>query len=544
MAKRQMLELGKEVYSSKSSIPMAKAGVTTSLGYNFYDLRGPAILAYPVHTPIRNMLPRSGAVNAGVGLMANWKTNRNPGYTWAGAVEGQRAQIGTPDETDYVAKYAEIGHERQVTFTAQWAGEGFTDNMADEHIRGLNVLFLQEESMILNGNSGTGTGHNGFAIGTAATPTCSVIATVTTAATLGPTGYNCSPSSGAAYLPYTAAFVNTDVAGVCVVALTAMGNPANQQYGYVATPTIAAGLVTSYTYSAPGTGTTITVNGGTSAISLISASQTLTTSNLTIKASIPSVKGAYGYAWFVDKRATPAVATATLAGITTSPTAYINGTATGTYLGNATGLSSDHSFNATEFDGLLTYAANSGYYVDLGGASLTSGKNGRVVELETLLQNQFQNYQLTPTRFWVSPDVAISLDQAVRYSGTGTGGSFSGMQFIYTRDGQNNLLGGFVVSGYQSRFAVANPTGATVIPISIHPMMPTGTLFADYETNPYPTSRAPYSRGIMEQRSYYGVEWPMVQRAWPWGSYCHLTLAHYFPWLTAVITGIGVFVGN
>ena len=35
-------------------------GVTTSTGFNFYDLRGPSNLLYPVNVPFRNMLSRKG----------------------------------------------------------------------------------------------------------------------------------------------------------------------------------------------------------------------------------------------------------------------------------------------------------------------------------------------------------------------------------------------------------------------------------------------------------------------------------------------------
>lgn len=54
-----------------------------------------------------------------------------------------------PDENNYIASYKELGIERGVSFTAQFAGEGFADNLADEHLRGLHELWLQEEGIIL-----------------------------------------------------------------------------------------------------------------------------------------------------------------------------------------------------------------------------------------------------------------------------------------------------------------------------------------------------------------------------------------------------------
>jgi hypothetical protein len=36
--------------------PISQPGISTRLGYNFYDLRGPANLIYPVNTPFRQRL--------------------------------------------------------------------------------------------------------------------------------------------------------------------------------------------------------------------------------------------------------------------------------------------------------------------------------------------------------------------------------------------------------------------------------------------------------------------------------------------------------
>jgi hypothetical protein len=44
------------------------------------------------------------------------------------------------------------------------------------------------------------------------------------------------------------------------------------------------------------------------------------------------------------------------------------------------------------------------------------------------------------------------------------------------------------------------------------------------------------------QRDYYGIEWPPTGRQWNFGCYVHQTLAHQFPGLLGVITGIGPFI--
>src|ERR1700739_3291131 len=53
-------------------------GVTTSLGFNFFDLRGPPYFIFPVNTPFIQMIPRQGRQNDGVCTAAHWKATRNP----------------------------------------------------------------------------------------------------------------------------------------------------------------------------------------------------------------------------------------------------------------------------------------------------------------------------------------------------------------------------------------------------------------------------------------------------------------------------------
>lgn len=511
-------------------------GVYTSLGYNFYDLRAPVQLLFPVNTAFRNTLPRIGPVNAGTGVLAHWQGTRNPGIPYAGVSEGNRGAIGTPDDNFYFALYKEVGVERSVTFTAQFAGEGYADNLADEHIRGLFSLYLQEEGMIINGNAGSGSNLHGFQLGTPGTPTGAVTATHTVGA-----------AGSGSDLPYGTALTTSNYVSVAVVALTANGNPTNTQYGYGLFPTIASGLTPSYVRN-NADGSQDTIYGGLSAISAMSSPVQATTNNLTIKFQIPSanlpMKGAFGYAWYVDVETsnTGTLANAKLAGITQFPFCYISGTPTGTQVGTAAGLSVDNSAQPLDFDGLLAYSASTAgaTYTDLYGASLTSQKNGRVTEIETILQSIWTQYQAGVDEIWGSVDAIEALDAAVRYSGT----QASAMQMFFTRDQVSNLIGGFVVASYQSRFAFANPTGANAIPIRIHPMVPAGTLYFHIKTNPYPHSRIPFVAGMMMQRDYYSIEWPQVTRQWPFGTYVHEALAHTVPWIPAVLTGIGTFVGN
>jgi hypothetical protein len=503
-------------------IGLAKAGVTTSLGYNFIDLRGPANLLYPVNTPFRDQIARTGAVNAGVGTMAQWKTTRVVGSQYAGVPEGQRAQVAAPDENNFATSYKALGVERNVTVEAEWAGEGFTGNLADEHLRGLQELWLQEEGIILLGNDGTGSlGQNGFALGTAPAPVAALVAggSVTTATLL--TGY--------------------------VVLLTGLGNPNNAQYGYQAAPSVTNGLVPSFSVTAPGTGATITYNGGMSAISAASNSVTTTGGNLSASFTVKPnstvgtggyPNGTFGFAWFISSNATPTTANAWLQAITQFPTyTQLTNPTTSGQAANATGLSTDHSSQPTDFTGLISWAATYGYWKDLQGAQLTSAQGGQCVEINTALEFFFTSYQAGVDAIWGSPDAVTSLQNTILKNGSQAA---SGYTVYQTRDNQNNITGGLIVSGYQSRYAVDSPTGANVIPIKMHPMIPQGTIYFDIMKNPYPQSRIPATREIFLMRDYYGYEWPAINRAWAFGTYSNECLAHFTPWLSGVITGIGL----
>jgi hypothetical protein len=506
---------------------MIKAGMTTSLGYNFFDLRGPAYLIYPVNTPLRNSLPRIGRVNDGVGTAANWKATRDFGLQYVGVLEAQRNALATPDENNYVATYKEIGVERGASFTSQFAGEGYTDNVADEHLRGMHELWLGEEGLMLGGNSGTATGNNGFALGTANAPTAALVATSTGNVPAGPVSFR-------------------------VVEMAMLANPQNAQYGYGLFPTVVTGLTPSYVRTNYD-GSTTTINGGIGAISAASAVVTADGTHKQATASVVPKAGAVAWAWFVNltDASAPTAANSILTAITTIPFYTFNlAAAAGTQAGNAAGLNADHSFNTSDFDGLLTYSAKTGIWTNLytgtnqgyGNTSapvastggLTALTNGRIKEFEQILASLWIQYQAPVQTIWCSADGKQSASDTIMAQAGNTPTAF---HFNYTRDSQDRIMGGWTVDAYKSQFAM-DPSGASSIPLRIHPQLPPGTFYFDISENPYPASRLPFVRGMLVQRDYYSIEWPLVTRQWTFGTYCHEVLAHNVPWITAVLTGV------
>ena len=535
------MEFARKMVVKTAKEMVSKAGVTTGLGFNFIDLRGPALFLAPINVPFRNSLPRVGRQNDGYGVAPIWKASRNLGQNYGGVSEGNRNATRTPDQITYTVPYKQIGGESSVTTSAEWASEGYSDQLGDEHVRGLLSLFLSEEAINLHGNAGTGAA--GYALGTPAAPTGV---------------QNTVASSGST-------FTGTTHVSACCVYMTAMGNPVNNQYGYLAGPlvpngnTVTGGLVNNVVRTNADLSQDVIAGGisGVSAMSNVITCDTTHTATFTAWSSptgasgtIGAPKGVFGYAWYVNiiDSSAPSRSNAVLSYITQFPTLAVTGP---TQLGTqnaaqllVNGSPVDNSFNALDYTGLIGYAASTpgAYWADLQGGGLTPGKDGTVVEIENMLEYIFNTFQGNVSTFWVSPDVAKAIDGAVRWGGT-SGQPFS---FWYQRDQQNNLLGGFVVSTYQSRYAAANPLGGTQIPIMIHPMMPAGTLFADIKDPPagYEASRLPYLRAMLTRQDYHSYEWPMVTRTWTFGTYAEQVLQHLMPWMSAVITGINGFTQN
>ncbi len=505
---------------AKAGVP----GVTTALGINFYDLRPPVELLYPVNVPIRNSLARVSRVNDGWGTAAHWMATRNVGSAPIEAEEGKRVGYSAPDNNQYIASYKEIGVERAVTFTAQAAGEGFADNVGDEHIRALHSLFLGEEGLDLLGNSGTASGNNGYALGTAPTP---------------------GLTQGAG----STAFTTANTIYVYLVLISPLGYPNNNWYGYLPQPTVATGLTPTFNRgNADGSSTTL--NGGTSQISA-AGSVAITTNGNQVTATavpagstIPGVPGAGAYAWFVGTAA--GAANALLYSITTVPSVVITAAGTGE-AANSANLNADHSFNALDYDGLVTLSQNGGgYYASQWGQGPSSSNSltplkmgGAVAEIETALQYFWTTFQAVPSKIWCGFQARQTLDYAMRWGGT-NGQPF---QVFLNPTATGGMHGGFTFDAYMSKWGTPSGSG-NLLPILHHPMLPTGMIFFDIEDNPYPHDRLPYARAMLVQRDYYSIEWPITTREWTFGTYSHQVIQHHVPWISGVIVNVGAFVGN
>ena len=473
-------------------------GLTSALGMVFYDLRPPAYLLFPVNTPLRNSIPRSGPVNAGTGTAAHWKAYLNPNATgtFAGVSEGQRNAFLSFQEKDYTAAYKELGQESYTTFTGQFAGEGFTDPMADAQTMVLNAIMLSEEGMIIGGNTS-------LQLGTPTAP----LATLKAAASGLSSAINVS---------------------AMVVAITPYGWTC--QGGLAA---VASGLVGSQVRN-NADGTTNTVYGGISAVSPASNVVVTGTGFEQVVFSVTPVKGAIAYAWFVNvtDASAPTTANSKLSAITNCCTFTLASAPSGTgQTAAAVGLNLDNSTNPLAFDGLMTIAANSGTWVDLGGAELTPNGDGTIKEIEAILQSLWIQYQATVDDVYVSSDQLLKVSAAIL---AGANGNPSAFKINLDMASAGKLVGGSMVVSYLSKYTMG---GSKIINFKLHPGLPPGTMLFDISTNPYPQSRLTNIREILTQRDYYSLLYPIRTRRWEFGTYTHEVLAHRLPQLTAVLTG-------
>jgi hypothetical protein len=466
--------------------------VSTTTGLVAYDLQAPAKNLYPVNTPIRNKLPR---VHGGTGVATNWKQLSNivgSGFDSSGWVpEGQRSARMSYVTASKSASYVTLGEEDQITFEAINAAVGFEDVQATATMRMLQKMMLKEEQALLFGNAGL----------TLAVPAAPTLTATGSGATLPALTYS-----------------------VICVALTGEGWKNSSLVGGVALSKTITGA----------DGQSFTLNGGASNKSA-GTSQAITLGQ-TLGATTPPVLGAVAYAWFVG-----AVGAETLQAITTSSTAVFSAPLLGSQQA-ATAVTGDFSANPSyAFNGLFTATAlgGSGSYVKQlaagvagVGTTLTPSTRGTIVEIDVMLQNLWDNYQVSPTVLYVNSQELKNITNKILNSG-------SGPLVTSYKDPANpyQLTAGGTVRFYFNPFMMG---GGDSIPILIHPNLPAGTILAWCENLPaqYQSNNVPNVAEVKVRADYYQLDFALRTRAREFGVYAEETLAIYAPFAMGVISNI------
>ena len=477
--------------------------ITTANNLVAYDLQAPAKNLYPVQTPIRNTLPRTG----GIGTATNWRTVRNiigSGFDAMGWVpEGQRSGRMSYLTQTLSASYKTMGEEDQATYEAISAGRGFEDIRARMTMRLLQKLMLKEESAIIGGNAS-------ISLSTPAAPTVS-------------TG-----ASGGSLV--------ADNYYVFCVALT---------YEGFRNSSLTSGIATSQVITGAD-GLTYTLAGGSSNLSPVSAVQAISGVQ-TLRASVPVINGAIAYGWFVNKGANTAGA-AYLNAITTINSVEFTTpvvTTGGALLASL--ITGNNSTNTLAFDGLLYTAFNTsvasssnaggGYLFSQPtgtagtGTPLTSSGRGSVEEIDDMLISMWNNNQLSPTVIYCNAQEIRSISNKVL-----TGASSSPL--VRYNVGANEQSMQISASPFIDTYF--NPITKQPLKVEVHPNIPAGTILAWADNLPaqYQSSEVPNVAEIRARQDYYQIDWPVTSRQQQVGVYAEEVLVVYAPFAIGVINNI------
>lgn len=472
---------------------------SSTTGLQAYNLEAPAKKLYPILTPLRNKIPRVGGSFA---IQANWKaiTNINSANMRAGVSQGNRGGAINYAMLEYFAAFRGIGLENYVTFEGQYAAKNFDDLKALAVQQLLEATMVQEERLILGGNTSV-------AMGTTPTPTLTAATTGGTLATQ-TLSVICVALALQAYL---------DMVGV--------NNGATGQALAVSTAAVPAQITKTNT-----DGSTDTFGGG-SAQKSANATVSVTGSTGSATASVALVNGAVGYAWFWG-----AAGSEVLGAVTSINSVSITATATGTQTA-ASLPSSDSSTSALDFDGLLTQAfkSGSGAYIASQasgtagvGTPLTSDGAGGIVEFETAFRSFYDKYRLSPDEILVSSQELVNITKKIIANGGAPLLKINADINTATR----GIAAGVVIGSYWNKVV------GKEVPLIVHPNLPAGTVFFNSYGLPYPMSNVGNVVQMLMRQDYYQLEWPLRTRKYEYGVYADGVLQHYAPFAMGVINNI------
>ncbi|MCL2658767.1 MAG: hypothetical protein FWD62_15430 [Betaproteobacteria bacterium] len=474
---------------------------TPTTGLQAYNLEAPSKKLFPVLTPLRNSIARIGG---GYAIQANWKaiTNINVGNVRAGVSEGKRGGVITHAQSEYFAAFRGFGLENTVTFEANYASKNFEDvkALAVEHT--LQATMIQEERLILGGNTSV-------ALGVTPTPTLSAS---TAGGTLAAATWSviCVALGVQAYL---------DVVGVNNGGIGQFFDPATS---------VVPGQITRT--NADGSSDTF---GGGSAQKSASATVATTGATSSIAATVAPVIGAVGYAWFVGPAGQER-----LVGVSSINSIVITEAANAAAQLASTLAASDNSTSALDFDGLLAQAFKPGSNAYIAvqptgpagtGTPLTPDDAGGIEEFEAAFVAFYNKYRLSPSKIYVSTQELIAVTKAV----IGKGAAPLLKLNANINSQTQAIAAGVVVGSYW------NKVTGTEVPLVVHPNLPAGTVFFFTERLPYPMANVGNVVQMLMRQDYYQLEWPLRTRKYEYGVYADGVLQHYAPFSMGVITNIG-----
>jgi hypothetical protein len=435
-------DLAKALNNGLTGQDLLKA-INVATGLTAINLEPAAKTMVPVMTPLRNVVPRVQNIRGGTAAQFRVILKLNPTLVRPGVAEGVRPNQVTTTVANRSISYATLGLGDSITLQAEWAGRSFEDVKARAVERLLKSVMIEEEKVMVGGR----------ATAVLATPSAPTVSSSASGGSIGAGTYS-----------------------ITATALTMFGynNAVNAFPVGGPPPTGAPALGVGETVASSGTNTSA-LSGSTNVIS----------------ASVPSIEGASGYAWYVGNK---------LEAVTTLNSVSLTSLfATG---GSAT--ASDTSKDALVYDGAVTQlvAANSSYTKALATGTLGTGTALALSDLDAMIQSIWLNGRGNPDAIFVNAQESIRITNQV-LSSAGAPTTFVSQE-VGGRD-MGTLAGGYRVSHYINK-ATGRP-----MPIVTHPYMPQGTLFALSLELPFPVGDLSNPIELETRQEYLQLDYPVTQ---------------------------------
>lgn len=455
-------------------------------GLQLYNLEAPAKTLVPRITPLRNSIPR---INDGYATEAKWKavTAINSGKVTAGIPEGKRNKQIVLTQRNYNAVFKTYGMEASSTFQAVWAGKGFEDIRARARRSGLHAIFVEEERLILGGN----TSNTGIALGV---PT--------------------APSGVAA----TGGTMTARTVVARVVLLTLEGYRQSDRVD------LTIGVATTESRTPADGGAAYAVKLGSSNKSAESAGVVVAAGgDKKVTWTLTAQRGAIAYAIYSG-----VAGTTRLVGYTTT-TEFVQLADEAVGSQNSSAITADNSQDEYAFDGLLTQimkSGNEGYWLSLANGTLTADTRGGITQFDDFLIDRWNDHKVTSFEIYLNANHQKDVSDKIRVGSAAT--PFS----INVTDGKADIVGGGRAIGY------THPLTGEFLPFRVHPDLPDGTIAFKGLEVPYEDDRIPNVWQMKMRQEYLSIEWPLRTLEYEVAVIADGVLQGYAPFANGVLSAV------
>lgn len=478
-----------------------------------FDLEESAKILTPVLSPLRNDIPRvkgqgtarrfkriTGISGSGTGGIANLSPFLNDSSTiGVGSLTLRRGAKISYASDDKTYNYKQFGLSDVVTWSAEFAGLGFTDVRQLSQTALLYATMMAEERAII---AGRGT-DAGVYVGTLATPPSGQVALTVRAAGVGETGNSAVIAnlfvrvSAEGMFGESIASAEVTTAGLAaltgrVIDVTMTGAGVSGATGYKVYVGTATGLVNQFFAGRTGCW------GGVSGLGTASFSIQFTGAGV---GGTPST-GANGSA---TDTASSADAYDGILTVQTDPTQ------SGAIFSAGAGLSA--SSIGIEFQQVFT-----ALYAGLSGNSRLTGVASSAAS---------QGVKADPDEIWLAGQDRKQLSALFL-----SGGSGNPTFFMNVASNSDGMRMGQVVT------AMLNEVTGKEVACKVHPYLPQGTSLVLSRSLPTPDSQVPAPFQMVLPQDYLAIPWPVIQHTYDQSSYGFGALVHYAPAFSGVVKDI------